>query len=312
VRPAIRRRRESKIRPTVRRIVPRVGAWFLLLATGPVPFPAPTAVLVARESEPVVQGPARDLPLELRSSLESVAETYADHALRFAATEVVRWARYGKDGEATRERSTPTGYVLVRNPEDGTLEEHRDGKVDAERLPVPPAYEWTLLFHPVHRGHIDFHDEGFESLGFRLGRRIGFRGALPYIDGTDVREWEGTILLDDVTLLPIELDARPRGQAERLRARYLKRQESLKISVTLFGGKLWTFRTVERPLGQRIRVRFAPQANGLALPVEYRIETFEQVARDTTRPRTQAVRTYRDYRFFRTETEERLPKTPRD
>ena len=39
--------------------------------------------------------------------------------------------------------------------------------------------------------------DGFE--GFDWVRRIQFRGALPFTDGRDIRQWEGTVLVDAFT-----------------------------------------------------------------------------------------------------------------
>ncbi len=170
----------------------------------------------------------------------------------------------------------------------------------ARKRPFPSADDWTQLFSVANRPLIIFRDLGIRLDGFDLVREIEFRGWLPFRDGRDIREWEGTALVEAVDLRLVAIRARPRNQEARLPALYDRWARSWKISLGIFAGPLFlpikTFRTARRPLAFHCVVRFDHLEGDIRLPTLLRYETHRAVSRFRTELRVVSTRLYTDYR----------------
>ncbi len=243
------------------------------------------------------------LPEDAAESLARAADRYEEFALRFAADETVRVAKY-EDGLAESESTRRYGYLLVRE-EDGRLREIRqtmreDGSLSRNEVddeePFPPAYAWVFLFSRFHQPYFTYRDRGDRFDGFDWVREIDFRGALPFTDGEDIRQWEGTALVDATTWTPVSITAEPSRQEERIRILFDRWTQAF----NLVGVRL-----APRPFGYRCRLDFRLRQERLTFPTEMRYDTFRAVSLKRTIPWRASTRTYESYRFFKTETDAR-------
>lgn len=260
--------------------------------------------------EPIPPEPEETWPglgAQLAEYLAKAAERYRDYAVRFTADETVRLATY-EDGEATREDLTQYAYLLDRTDDPGTFREVRqklkaDGSVargevqDEESF--PPGYAWVFLFSRFHQPYFAYHDLGEHFEGYDLVREIRFRGALPYTDGKDIRQWEGTALVDATTGTPVEIRAEPSRQHERIRLLFDRWTRAFNII---------GFRMAPRPFGYTCRVLFRLREDRLSFPTELRYDRFRAVSSKTTVPFSASIRTYEKYRFFDTRFQEKTGK----
>jgi hypothetical protein len=154
---------------------------------------------------------------------------------------------------------------------------------------------------------VSFRDAGERQDGFRRLRTLEFRGAIPYRDGADAREWEGRLHVDADTFQLVSVEAVPASQPARLRAAYHRYERSTRVSLTLFGGALFSSRTGQRPIGRRLRVRFDLSQDGLVLPMHAEMDIIRQVSGAGAERRLRTVqRVYEDCRQFSTEERERF------
>jgi len=255
--------------------------------------------------------PAWELPKETLDILRLRSEVYRDYAVRFICAETVRVAHYDASAEATSEKTQYFDYMLLREGAD--LKEYReivkkrqknkdnsdaaaDGKkVDDEEQRFPPAFAWVFLFDSFYQPYFMFRNLGDRFEGFDWVHEIQFRGALPFTDGRDIREWEGTVLVDAVTHTPIEIRAEPTAQRERIRALFDRWSQ---------GFNLVGVRLAPRPFGYRCRVVFGLRRDSLTFPTELRYDTFRATGPKQFVPWMASVRVYNDYKFFKTETTE--------
>ena len=242
------------------------------------------------------------LPADLLAKLASMSEVYAERATGFTATETARAATYDA-GEAGKEKVREYAYILRTGDVPPAFEEVRNligrrggiGKEveDSERF--PPAYGWIFLFHERHQPYFAYRLVGERFEGFDWVREIQFRGALPFSDGKDIRQWEGTILVDAVHNTPIEIRAQPSSQVERLRQMFQNWSKSFNLA---------GYRTGPRPFGYRCEVEFRERRAGLTFPSRLRYDTFRAVSPKRTVPWAASSRSYDDYRLFGVATEE--------
>ena len=242
------------------------------------------------------------LPEDLLAKLALMSDVYADRATGFTATETARSANYDA-GEAGKEKIRQYAYILRTGDVPPAFEEIRNaigrrggiGKEVTDSELFPPAYGWIFLFHERHQPYFAYRlvDERFE--GFDWVREIQFRGALPFSDGKDIRQWEGTILVDAVHNTPIEIRAQPSSQSERLRQMFQNWSKSFNLA---------GYRTGPRPFGYRCEVEFRERRAGLTFPSRLRYDTFRAVSPKRTVPWEASSRTYGDYRLFGVATEE--------
>ena len=222
----------------------------------PPPLPAKPKPKGAEKLESVVpesENPWR-LPPDLLASVRERAGVYQLYARKFTCDEEARQADYDSRGEVTKERIRRYGYLLLQDPAGETLREFRQeikqGKLKGEvkdAEPFPPAYAWVFLFTGFHEPYFDFRliDTRFD--GFDLVHEIQFRGSLPFTDGKDIRQWEGTVLIDAFTFTPLEIASEPAGQTERIEALYRLWSKSF---------NLLGFRTGKSPLGYQASIQF--------------------------------------------------------
>lgn len=238
---------------------------------------------------------------EMATKLAAVADKYFDYAVRFVCDETVRKARFDS-GEAKKETRRRYGYLLERA--DGqTLREYRqkmrsDGTVtdspveDPEAF--PPAYAWVFLFSRANQSYFAYRERGDRFEGYDWVRLFEFKGAIPYADGRDIRQWDGVVLLDATTLTPIEIRAEPSRQRERLRILFDRWSQSFNMV---------GFRTGPKPDGYSGRVLFQTRRDALTFPTELRYTTFRAVSPKRTTPLAASSRNYARYVFTETSTE---------
>lgn len=275
----------------------------------PPPTPPPLPPRPERDGEDVAAGdeirPESEtewtVPEGLLEDLAERAVLYRDYAVRFECVETVRFTDYD-DGVADRERIRRYRYLLERDDSGDNLSEFRQrlseageprgGEVDDED-PFPPAYGWVYLFSAFNQPFFAYRYLGDRFEGFDWVREIQFRGALGFTDGRDIRQWEGTVLLDAVTLTPLEIRAQPRAQDEKIEAEYRRWARSF----NLLGWKAG-----KKPLAYRARVQFRLRRDGLTFPTDLRYDTARAVSPDSMMQVKASLRSYEDYRFFRTRT----------
>jgi hypothetical protein len=240
---------------------------------------------------------------EMSEKLAAVADTYIEYAVRFTCNETVRRAKF-TDGEAKKETLKRYGYLLERG--DGReIGEYRqklraDGSVtdnsvdDAEAF--PPAYAWVFLFARINQPYFAYRERGDRFEGYDWVRIFEFKGAVPYTDGRDIRQWDGVVLLDATTLTPVEIRAEPSRQAERLKLMFDRWAQSFNII---------GFRMGPKPEGFSGRVVFQSRRDKLTFPTELRYTSFRAVSPKHTEPTAASTREYSGYRFFETGTKER-------
>jgi len=245
---------------------------------------------------------------ELAGTLAAVAEKYREYAVKFTCTETVRKAKLD-DREAKKETSHTYGYLLERG--DGqSIREFRqrmkaDGTVtnnevvDAEAF--PPAYEWVFLFSKANQSYFAYRERGDRFEGYDWVRIIEFKGAIPYTDGRDIRQWDGVALLDATTMTPVEIRAEPGRQQERLRLLLDRWRQSFNLA---------GFRTGPKPVGFSGRVLFQTRRDQLTFPTQLRYGAFRAVTPKSTEPTEASTRDYAAYHFFITATNER-PAPPK-
>lgn len=246
---------------------------------------------------------------ELAGRLAAVAEKYLNYAVKFTCTETVRKARFD-DGEAKKETSKTYGYLLERGDGQTILEFRQklksDGTVsttevqDAEAF--PPAYAWVFLFSKANQPFFAYRERGDRFEGYDWVRIFEFKGAIPYTDGRDIRQWDGVVLVDATTLTPVEIRAEPGHQQERLKLLFERWSQSFNIV---------GFRTGPKAIGFSGRVVFQTRRDHMTFPTQLRYSTFHAITPKSTQPTEASTREYASYHFFETGTNERLlDKTP--
>jgi len=279
----------------------------------PIPPPAPPRE-EARDDEDEDPDPAFvtllpddgspwGLPPELSARLAGVAEQYIAYAVKFTCTETVRKARFD-DGEAKKETRKRYGYLLERGDGKTVLEFRQkmrsDGTVtdnavdDAEAF--PPAYAWVFLFSAGNQPYFAYRERGDRFEGYDWVRIFEFKGAVPYTDGRDIRQWDGVVLVDAATLTPVEIRAEPSRQQERLKMLFQRWAQSFNVV---------GFRVGPKPIGFSGRVVFQTRQDRLTFPTQLRYSAFRAVSAKRTEPTDASTREYSGYRFFKTRTEQK-------
>jgi hypothetical protein len=290
----------------------------------PVPLPNPTRDQLKTEKEKEAEketekeetpdpaymtllpddGSPWGLKPELAAKLAEVAEKYSQYAVKFVCTESVRKATFS-DGEAKKESHKKYGYLLERG--DGQdLREYRqkmrsDGTVtdsqvtDAEGF--PPSYEWVFLFSKANQPYFAYRERGDRFEGYDWVRIFEFKGAVPFTDGRDIRQWDGVALVDATTFTPVEIRVEPSRQQERLKLLFQRWAQSFNVI---------GYRTGPKPEGVSGRVVFQTRRDGLTFPTELRYTTFKAISPKHTVSIAASTREYSGYHFFETQTKEKL------
>jgi hypothetical protein len=272
----------------------RFRVWVVTLVAVVLPFPVP------RTNEP--SAPSwRRIP-QLSDELAAQAQSYVTHRAGFTAAETVRSARYRSeernrtDSVARYPRGLPLGDETA--PEFRLRIAHgksRPRKREPGKLRAfPSAHDWATLFSDENQPFFMFRELGTRLEGFDLVREIRFRGALPFTNGHDIREWEGGALVEANLLRVVEVRARPRNQEERMRFLHDRWSRSFKFRIGVFAGPFFipgpTLRLARRPLAYRCFVRFDDRRDEVWLPTLVSYEVRRPVPRERTVLRTLSTR----------------------
>ncbi|MHC4502966.1 MAG: hypothetical protein ACYTFI_06655 [Planctomycetota bacterium] len=278
--------------------------------TLPDPIPPPKPAKPPPKDAPKYKAIVTDAPEEqwglsdeFISSLQRTAEVYEEYARRFVCDEDARLAEYDDAEEVNREKVRKYGYLLLRGSVGEPVREFRqnigkDGKYKGEvddSEPFPPAYMWVFLFSKFYEPYFNFRlvDTRFE--GFDLVHEVHFRGSLPFTDGKDIRQWEGRALIDAFYFTPLELEAEPIGQKDRLEGLYRIWSQSF---------NLLGFRTGKKPLGYNARLSFGFKKGDLRFPTSLRYDTRRAVGPDQLVIVRASTRDYSNYEFTGVTTED--------
>jgi len=233
------------------------------------------------------------LPNELLERLADQAEAYGTATMNLTFRESTQRLKYprGRINEGAVRQSdyvfTLDDGVMVSVPAKG----HGSSTKRYGKSKAPPAHAWMQLFSGTNQPYFAFRDLGEVPHAFGKARKIQFRGSLPYDDGADIRQWEGTVLIDSYSLQLLELDAEPLHLWPRLEQQRRKYVQSFKL--VLF---VQLIRFKKRPIAERVHVRFDVQPNGMWLPADSDVERFELVAPDRALMRSRLVKQF-EYDF---------------
>jgi hypothetical protein len=239
----------------------------------------------------------------LSVELAAQADAYLAHRTGFTALEDIRSTRYRTE---ERKGDLPYGpslrglpYGDESNPEFQLRLEHtgrRHKRVPGKLNRFPSPHDWATLFSTENQPFFMFREVGTRLEGFDLVREIRFRGALPFTDGRDIREWEGVALVDAGLFRIIEIRARPGNQEARLRWRFERWSRSFKITIGIFAGPFFipgpSIRFARRPLAYRCFVRFDERREEIWLPTLLSYEIRRAVSRERTVLRLLSTRRY--------------------
>jgi hypothetical protein len=260
---------------------------------------------VAEEDTLPVSDAPWGLPPEMQEKLAAAAEVYRAYTRQFTCIETARSVHY-KGGEAGEDKHRTYSFLLTTDESGSSFQESRrlvtekgtvkKGEVKDEE-PFPPAYAWVFLFSAFNQPYFSYRDLGDRFDGFDWVREIQFKGAVPFTDGKDIRQWEGVVLVDAATHTPLEIRAQPKGQEDRLRAKFLRWAQSFNIM---------GIRLAPRPFGYRCRIEFHFRKDRLTFPTRLRYDKFRAVEFRRVIPWKASSRTYSEYRFFQVGTRETL------
>lgn len=268
----------------------------------PPPKPPKPKPEVVEEIELSRYSPDNQAPWSLpQEMLENLARSVLDYerlATRLSCDETARLADYDDEGTAKKEKNRRYAYLLEPSTHQGIVVEHRSalnkaGEIKKETVkdeePFPPAYAWVYLFSAQNQPFFDYRlvRDGFD--GFDWIKEIQFRGALGFADGKDIREWEGTILIDATSWTPLEIYAQPSNQDEKIEAQYRQWASSFNIL---------NMRAGPKPFVYRSHAKFRKRSNSLTFPTELRYDTLRAVSPQTMVRVRASIRTYGNYQFF--------------
>jgi hypothetical protein len=259
-------------------------------------------------TQPVPHGnDASELPWRLSprlaDELAAQTEAYLAHRAEFTALEDIRSTRYRYD---ERKDALPYGAPLPglpygdeSHPEfrlrtDHAGRGHKGAPRKLNRFPSP--HDWAMLFSRENQPFFMLREVGTRLEGFDLVREIRFRGALPFTDGRDIREWEGVALVDAGLSRIIEIRARPGNQEARLSWLFERWSRSFKLTIGIFAGPFFipgpSMRFARRPLAYRCFVRFDDRRDEIWLPSLMSYEIRRAVSPERTVLRLLSTRRY--------------------
>jgi hypothetical protein len=248
---------------------------------------------------------------ELLPALERASAQHERYALRFTCDETIRRSNYSwRTREASSESARRYAYLLVFNDDrsryqvlrrrlgrDG-LPEKGERSVD---LPMPDAYAWTFLFSKRNQRTYHYRYLGREIKDFRLTHVIEFDSAVPYVEGSDMREWSGTVWIEDKTFNFVRIEALPSFQERRMSGQWRVYTESFNLP--------WG-KSKPRPRGYEVVVEFNYTRDNLLFPTRVDLRKFVRVSRNRDITDSRLVLEYTDYRFFETGVEQIIPEQP--
>jgi hypothetical protein len=237
--------------------------------------------VISVEQDPYHQLSVVETPWELSDELRGrLAERAAEYEATTEQLEVratTQRVKYPRRSGRTEEQA-PRDATFLLSLDDGAIvplkgpvkQFGRSGKQK-----VPPVHDWMQLVAAHNQRYFGYRDLGQVDYAYGKARKIQFRGSLPFEDGTDIRQWEGTVLVDAFTMLPIALEAQQRSLWPQL-----EHQRDVYMRSFKFGFFGFVVRFKKRPIGQRLAVRFGKLENGLTLPVDTHVERVEKVSPD--------------------------------
>jgi len=125
---------------------------------------------------------------------------------------------------------------------------------------------------------------------------IEFISAAPFVEGRDIREWSGTVWIEDRTFNFIRIEASPSFQDNRLAGQWRVYSESMQLP--------WG-KTKPRPRGYELAVECNYTRDDMLFPTRVDLRDFVWVGRGREVTDNHFVLEYTDYRFFQTDVEER-------
>lgn len=281
-------------------------------ARGQVLAPDTGGTVIGERESPATPDEAAAKLKELMPLWSATAHRYETAARRFLATETHRTIDYSRAaGEARKDKAVPYGYLLEIDPKSGALDVVRQtmdekgvptgGEKNLD-LPFPEPYLWTLIFLPSTASTLRFTYLGREIQNFKLSHVVTFEGSAARTTGKDPREWSGTIWVEENTGDIVRIEARPSFQQDRMAAQWA-------IFIQSFGLP-FGLKTKPRPHGFVLSVLFDFEHEKLLYPTRLDLSDFTWLARDREAMDTRLVLTYDGYRFFKTETEEKVDTPP--
>jgi len=244
---------------------------------------------------------------ELMPAWAGAARRYERYALRFLCSETHRTIDYSRfQGEARKEKEKVYGYLLTLDPSSTDYQVIRqvldsegrptggEKKID---VPAPEPYSWTQIFLPTLSSTLRFHYLGREIQHYKLTHVVSFEGSAPGEEGRDIREWSGTVWIEENTGNIVRVEARPNYQNERIRTLWKDYVQSFSFP--------WG-KAKARPHGYALAVVFDFERDGLLFPTRVDLTDFTWIATNREVVDTRLVLTYDDYRFFRIESEEKV------
>jgi hypothetical protein len=242
-------------------------------------------------------------PADLLERAASRARTVDQRALRFRCHEVARRAKYVR-GEALREKSTARQYLLVREAGGvhyGALRRKSRGSgrwKEDRRFPFPEPLAWTQIFDETARERFRFGIGPAFTTPWRLARPVRFGASGLVRDGRRIDEWSGTAWIEVNSGNVVRIEARPNFQDRRLEAEFQKWITSFSfIGLRPFA---------KTPIGHEIRIDFDEEHEGFLYPSRVELRTIRQVAADRAVTISRTIVEYRNYEFFRSETDEEI------
>jgi len=284
-----------------------VAAAVLMVTLGEPPPPDDGGTRIGERETPSGDEAAARRLKELQPLWAAAAKRYDNYALRFLCTETHRNIDYSRSaGEARSEKETPYGYLLELDRKNVRYDVVRqtldkDGNPTGEKkidLNCPEPYIWSFLFLPTIGSNMRFHYLGREVQNYRLTHVVSFEGAGAHAEGHDIREWSGTVWLEENTGNLVRIEARPCFQKERMLAVWQEFNQSFGII---------GIKTKARPRGYILAQVFDYERDGLLFPTRLDLAEFVWVGLNEEALDKRLVLTYNDYRFFKSEAQETIP-----
>jgi hypothetical protein len=171
---------------------------------------------------------------------------------------------------------------------------------------VPLDYEWTMLFSPENQPFFLYYEIADTTDGLGGSLEVGFRGAIPFKNGRDIREWEGVVTINRYTERVEQVTARPANQGARISALRRRYKRQLKLSLAYFGGPQILRMRLGPPIELRqLTLTFVPTKAVLDFPGQSRFEVSR--VSETGLRRVKTLHTlYTEYRFFETSATPRI------
>ena len=250
--------------------------------------------------EPFSWGRGEDVPAQLLVQLAEKAQLNLSIVKKFSCSEeVYRDDQLVKIFDYLLGETAQKDIEAIRFKERG---KRRASFADS----FPPAFAWSLLFSQTNQAFFVYRYLGETIEGFDLTHKISFRGSVSFNQGTDLREWEGVVIVDATNLEVIKVEAVPRIYAQILEVKRNKFLRSFKIG---FFGIPIRFRRAPRvqvleiefgeiPLEKAFSEASEPEAVVASFPdtlvwQEYRVNFGGALVRKNTEERR-----YVEYRFF--------------